>query len=63
MKVVKKTMHYLKGTIYLRSIYSSFLKNNRDIQTANTFFLFKLIGYKNSNYTRDPKNKKSIIKY
>lgn len=59
MKTAKKTVRYLKGTMHLELVYRSHFQSN--VPAAPS--LFGLIGYGNSSYTSDPKDKKSVIGY
>lgn len=59
MKIVKKVVKYLKGTIYLEFVYGLYPQSN--VPTVPS--PFSLIGYGNSSYTKDPKDKKSVIGY
>lgn len=54
LKVIKKVIQYLKETIYLEIIYG--------VKNIN-FTLYKLIDSVNSNYARNPKDRKSVINY
>lgn len=63
IKAIKRIVRSLKGTIYLKLIYSFYPKNKRDIKALNTSFPFGLIGYGDSNYAEDPENKKLIMGY
>lgn len=58
MKAAKKTVRYLKSTIYLGLIYYSYLKDKKDTRALNVFFSFEIIGYENSSYTGDIQDKK-----
>ena len=49
--------------MYLDLIYNSYLKNERETKILITLFPFRLIRYGNSNYTKDLKDRKSIIRY
>ena len=63
IKAAKKIIYYLKNTMYLSLICNSYLKNERETKIPIIYFLFELIKYKDNNYNKDYKNKKSIIRY
>lgn len=53
----------MKGTIHLGLIYSSNLKYEEKTKVLITPSLFGLIEYKDSNYTKNPEDRKSVIEY
>lgn len=61
--MAKKVIYYLKGIMYLNLIYNSYFKDEKEIKALITLFLFRLIRYRDSSYTRDLEDKKSIIRY
>lgn len=63
IRTIKKIVYYLKDTMHLGLIYRSQIKNKKKIKASIKSSLFKLVRYRDSSYTRDPKNKKLIIRY
>lgn len=63
MKVAKKVIRYLKGIIHLGLVYRSQLKDEGEIKASTILSPFRLIRYRDSSYTRDPKDRKSVMKY
>lgn len=61
--MAKKIVHYLIDIIYLKLVYEAWAKDKRDTKILLIPFLFQLIRYKNSNYARDPKNRKLVLQY
>lgn len=49
--------------MYLSLIYGSYLKDKKETKASIIHSFFRLIRYKNSNYIKDPENKKSIMGY
>ncbi len=63
IKAAKKVVRYLKGTMHLRLVYRSQLKDERETKAPIAPSPFKLIGYGNSSYAGDPEDRKSVIRY
>ena len=55
----KWVVHYLKRIVYLELIYGQYL----DISSPIFLAPYDLIGYGNSNFVRDPKDKKFVMEY
>lgn len=63
MKVAKKVVYYLKGTMYLRLIYRAQVKDKRETKISIALSPFRLVRYGDSNSAGDPKDKNSIMRY
>lgn len=63
MKAIKKVVHYLKGIIPLKLIYKVMAMNKGETKVPIILSPFGLIGYRDSNYTKNSENKKSIMRY
>lgn len=63
IKAVERILHYLKSTIHLKLIYSSYPKDKRNTQASNTLSPFELIVYGDSSYVGYPKHKKLVMRY
>lgn len=59
MKAAKKVVQYLKGTMHLRFVY----KSQPQSKTLTAPSSFELIGYGDSSYAGDLKDKKSVMGY
>lgn len=59
MKAAKKVVRYLKIIIYIELVYESLFH----IKVPTKPSLFGFNGYRNSSYTGDPKDKKSVMGY
>ncbi len=59
MKSAKKMVRYLNGTMHLGLVYGS----QPQSETPAAPSLFGLIGYRDSSYAGDPKNRKSVMGY
>lgn len=63
MKVVNRVVQYLKDILYLGLVYKSQLKDEGETKVPISPLLFGLIGYGDNSYTRDSKNRKSVMEY
>lgn len=54
LKVKKRVIQYLKGTMHLRIMYGA---------NKVKILLYGLVRYGNSNYAKEPKNSKSVMRY
>lgn len=63
IKLAKKIVWYLKSIIHLELVYRSQLKDERETKAPIPSSLFEFIGYGDSSYIRDPKDKKLLIRY
>ena len=63
MKAAKKVVHFMKGTMHVGLIYDGYLEDERETKAPIISFLFRLIGYGDSSYTGDPKDKMFVIGY
>lgn len=63
IKAAKKFIRYLKGTMHLELVYGSQAKDEGETKAPIAPSPFGLIGYKNSSYTKDPEDRKSVIEY
>lgn len=61
MKVTKKVVKYLKGTIHLKLVYK--LQSQSQSDALIVPFLFNLIRYKNRSYVSNFEDKKFVIRY
>lgn len=59
LRVTKGVVRYLKGIIHLGIIYDA--NNNLSHKANNYQLLYGLVGYINSNYAYDPKDRKSMM--
>ncbi len=63
MKVAKKVVCYLKGTMHLGLIYGAKAKDKGETKAPIAPSLFGLIGYGDSSYAGDPEDRKSVMRY
>lgn len=59
LQVAKRVICYLKDTIYLELVYRQ--KPDGSCLTIST--PYSLIGYSNSNFTKDPEDRKLVMRY
>ena len=65
LKITKRVVQYLKDIIHLRLTYGAHSKSKKEEKpkTLARRSIFGLIGYINSNYIGDCKNKKFVMRY
>lgn len=63
LKAVKRVVRYLKGTIHLEPVYGAHpqSENKAKAKTLAGQPPFGLVGYADSNYAGDPKDRKSVM--
>lgn len=62
-KVAKQVVWYLKSRIHLRLIYKIYPLSRKKTKASAKPLSFVLVGYTDSNYAGNPKDKKSVMWY